>query len=162
MNVSSVKEREQYPTPEFRNLLTTTKRLRREISRLGTVGFNKVSYNRLLKGLDSLEESLDVHFKEIYDLERTLVDVASTHLTEKQKKLLIWITENHSEDAIYTTLIELMSEKLGIPRSTVRWNLRRLREKGIISAGDKMNKGIPVRLTEKGQIVVEYIELDVF
>lgn len=162
MNVSSVKEREPYPTPEFRNLLTTTKRLRREISRLGAVGFDEVSYNRLLKNLDALEESLDVNFKQLHDLERTLVDFASTHLTKKQKKLLIWITENYSEDTVYTTLIELMSEELGIPRSTVRWNLRGLREKGLISAGDKENKGIPVRLTEKGQIAVEYIVLGVF
>ena len=157
MTVSSAEERDFYPTSELRNLLTTTKRLRREVTRLGVRGADTVSYNRLLKNLDALEESLNVHFKELYVLERALMAAASTRLTKKQQMLLRWLAEDYREEAIYTALIERMSEDLSIPKSTVRWNLRGLREAGLIRAGDKENKGIPVRLTERGRIMAEYV-----
>jgi len=54
-------------------------------------------------------------------------------------------------------LIERLSRELGVPRSTVRWNLRGLRETGLIRAGDKENKGIPVELTYMGRVMSEYI-----
>ena len=160
MTVSSAEEQDFYPTPESRNLLTTTKRLRREISSLGMSGIDIVSYHRLLKNVDALEESLDVHFKELYALERALMAAASMRLTKKQRMLLRWLAEDYGEETVYTTLIERVSGELNIPKSTVRWNLRGLREAGLIMAGDKENKGIPVRLTEKGRIMVEYVTMD--
>ena len=161
MTVSSAEERDFYPTPEFKNLLTTAKRLRREVSRLGVRVADNVSFNRLLKNLDALEESLNVHFKELYALERALM-AASTRLTKKQRMLLRWLAEDYGGGEVYTAIIERISEDLSIPKSTVRWNLRGLREAGFIRAGDKDNKGIPVRLTERGRIMAESVEMDVF
>ena len=43
------------------------------------------------------------------------------------------------------------------PKSTVRWNLRGLRDAGLIRAGDRENKGIPVGLTELGRLMADYI-----
>lgn len=157
MTVSSAEERDFYPTPEFKNLLTTAKRLRREISRLGARVADNVFYNRLLKNLDDLEESLNVHFKELYALERALMAAVSTRLTKKQRMLLMWLAEDYRGGVVYTALIERISEDLSIPKSTVRWNLRGLREAGFIRAGDKDNKGIPVRLTERGRIMAESV-----
>ena len=118
-----------------------------------------ISYNRLLKSLDALEESLRVHFKELYALERALMAAASMRLTRKQRLMLRWLVENYRGEEVYTSLIERISEDLGIPKSTVRWNLRGLREAGLIRAGDRENKGIPVRLTERGRMVAEYVSL---
>jgi len=118
-----------------------------------------ISYNRLLKSLDALEESLRVHFKELYALERALMAAASMRLTRKQRLMLRWLVENYRGKEVYTSLIERISEGLGIPKSTVRWNLRGLREAGLIRAGDRENKGIPVRLTERGRMVAEYVSL---
>ena len=161
MTVSSAEERDFYPTPEFKNLLTTAKRLRREVSRLGVRMADNVSYNRLLKNLDALEGSLNVHFKELYALERALM-AASTRLTKKQRMLLRWLAEDYEGGEVYTALIERISEELSIPKSTVRWNLRGIREAGFIRAGDKENKGIPVRLTERGRIMAESVVMDAF
>jgi len=160
VTVSSAEEPEFYPTPELRNLLSAAKNLRREIHRIGARVDDTISYNRLLKNLDALEESLSVHFREVHVLDRVLETTASTHLTRKQRMLLRWLSEEYREETVYTTLIERMSEDLSIPKSTVRWNLRGLREAGLIRAGDKENKGIPARLTDMGRIVAEYVAMD--
>lgn len=160
MTVSSADEPNFYTTPELRNLLMATKRLRIEISRLGVRVDDTISYNRLLKNMDALEESLSIHFKEIQMLERVLETTASTRLTKKQRMLLRWLSEEYSEETVYTTLIERISKDLTIPKSTVRWNLRGLREAGLIRAGDRENKGIPARLTDKGRILAEYVAMN--
>jgi len=160
VTVSSTDENEFYPAPELRNLLTTARRLRTGVYRLGLREADAVSYNRLLKDLDALEESISVHFKELHALERALVAAMSTRLTRKQRMLLRWLAEEYEDEAVYTALIERVSEELSIPRSTVRWNLRGLREAGLIRAGDRENKGIPVRLTDRGRIMVEHVARD--
>lgn len=157
MTVSSSEELDFYPTPESRNLLTAAKRLRLEAARLGVVVSNHISYNRLLKNLDALEESLNIHFKELYEMERDLMAVTSRRLTEKQRRLLRWLAESYREEAVYTALIEMISEEMGMPKSTVRWNMRKLREAELIRAGDRLNKGVPVRLTEKGRMLAEFV-----
>jgi len=159
VTVSSAEEPDFYPTPEFRNLLTTAKRLRREVARLEVGASDAIFYNRILKEVDALQVSLNVHFKELSTLERALTAAASSRLTKKQRMLLRWLAEDYREEGVYTALIERMSEILNIPRSTVRWNLRGLREMGLIRAGDRENKGIPVSLTERGRIVAEYVAL---
>ena len=156
MSVSSSEELEFYPIPEFKNLLSKTQQLRREVTGLGVMRDDATHYERLLKSLDDLEESLYSHFKELHGLERDLLSVASTRLTKKQCILLRWLLENYSEDLVYTTLIDRVSEDLHIAKSTVRWNMRGLRDSGLIQAGDKEDKGIPVRLTEKGILMSDY------
>lgn len=157
MTVSSVEERDFYNTPRLRDLLSKTRRIRREVTRLGGLVADATSYNRLLKNLDDLEETLSVHFKELFGFERDLMTVASTRLSGKQRMLLRWLSNNYHGEAVYTTLIERMSDELGIPRSTVRWNMGRLREAGLIRAGDRLNKGVPVVLTARGTIMAEYV-----
>lgn len=157
MNVSSADGHNFYPTPEFGKLLTTAKRLRRDVIRLRRVGTDTISYNSLLKNIDALEESLKVHFEEIFTLERAFTATASTRLTKKQRRMLRWLLEKYRDEVVYTTLIDRLSEDLSIPKSTVRWNLRGLRDAGLIIAGDKENKGIPAGLTGMGKIVADYI-----
>lgn len=83
---------------------------------------------------------------------------ASTKLTEKQRTILQWLTLHEIEDIVYTNLIKQLSTELDIPESTVRWNLRGLRDAELINAGTKENKGVPVSLTMMGRIMSSYVE----
>ena len=153
MNVSSGAKAGIYTTPELKNLLQSMNDLKREISRFGKGNPDRISYNRLLKNVDSLEESLRTHFRELNAFEETLASASSRRLTRKQRLMLRWLSDGYGEDTIYTSLIERLSEDLCIPRSTVRWNLQGLREANLIRAGDRENKGVPVELTDAGRMM---------
>ena len=111
-----------------------------------------------MESLEVIRESLVLHSKEIYVMEQALMAAASSRLTRKQQALLRWIASGECEPSVYTVLIDRYSEDRGIPRSTVRWNLRGLRGAGLIVAGDMENKGVPVILTEMGQTLANYLE----
>jgi len=161
VTVSSIDEDRIFSgAPEFRNLLIATRRIRRDLIRLGRQPSATPVVNRVIKSVDDLEQSLKIHFDELYYLEREIVSVTSTRLTRKQLAMLRWMAGNYREDMVYTNLIERISEVMGLPRSTVRWNMRGLRDAGLISAGDKDTKGVPVRLTERGSIILEYAVTD--
>ncbi len=119
---------------------------------------NTVLYRKVLESLEVIKESLIIHSKELFGIEQALINEASRHLTEKQQRLLQWIAKRDGEDYVYTSLIDMFSIETKIPKSTVRWNLRGLRESGLILAGDKENKGIPVTLTDMGKTLAECLE----
>ena len=131
--------------------------LKREVSRFGKGNPDRISYNRLLKNVDSLEESLRTHFRELNTFEEALASASSRRLTRKQRLMLRWLSEGYGEATIYTSLIDQLSEDLGLPKSTVRWNLQGLREANLIRAGDRENKGVPVELTDAGRIMASVV-----
>lgn len=157
MSVSSPNKDEFYPPPELKNVMTAAENLMSEFSMNWVGRENTSSYRRIREQLETLRESLILHYKEYYSMEQALLEASWSRLTEKQRAILGWFSENYSEEAVYTVLIERLSRELGVPRSTVRWNLRGLRETGLIRAGDKENKGIPVELTYMGRVMSEYI-----
>ena len=159
MNVSSSDKNDFYPTPELKNVLNATNDLHSVITRSWAGERDTTLYSRVMENLEAIRESLILHSKEIYGMEQALMAAASSRLTEKQQALLRWIAGREDEFCVYTVLIDLYSVELRMPKSTVRWNLRGLREAGLIVAGDKENKGIPVTLTEMGQILADYLEL---
>jgi len=110
-----------------------------------------------MENLNDLYENLINHYKESYAKEQALIAAASTSYTEKQRTLIKWLSRRYDEDTIYTVLIERLSKKMDIPKSTVRWNLRGLREAGLILAGDRNNKGVNVELTDMGRLMAEYL-----
>ena len=73
-------------------------------------------------------------------------------ISVKQLKYLSKIEENSG--LLYYQLVDKLSVEQQIPKSTVRWNLNKLRDAGMIIAGDKNSKGVPVKLTEKGRITL--------
>lgn len=78
-------------------------------------------------------------------------------LIKKQLKVkqLRYLPEvNKNSGLLYYQLIDKISCDQCIPKSTVRWNLEKLRESGMIVAGNKEVKGVPVRLTEKGKLAL--------
>ena len=116
------------------------------------------AYRRVMENLEAIQEAVTVHYKEFAVLERDLVAAAASGMTDKQRMLLTWLSENHMDGVVYTVLIERLFNALNIPKSTIRWNLRGLRETGFIRAGDRENKGIPVDLTEMGRLVMDYLQ----
>ncbi len=152
MNVSSGGKAGFYPTPEFKNIVQSLRELRREVRNFGRTQSNPAGIDRLVKNVDSLEESLREHYSEMSAMEGALEAASERRLTEKQKAMLRVVSTIQGE-TIYTSLIDRVSEEMGIPRSTVRWSLKGLRDSGLISAGDRDNKGVPVRLTEAGRVM---------
>jgi biotin-(acetyl-CoA carboxylase) ligase len=102
---------------------------------------------------------LEIAFRQIEDsfseLERSINALALMRLTEKQQSILKWLCGNSKQNTVYTRMIEAVSKEFKIPESTARWNLKILREVALLEAGDRNNKGIPVRLTEAGRIALE-------
>jgi len=85
-------------------------------------------------------------FGEIFDV------LAKKRISIKQLEYLFQVEENTG--LLYSQLIHKLSAEHQIPRSTVRWNLKRLRDAGMMIAGDKNTKRVPVRLTERGRIAL--------
>lgn len=82
---------------------------------------------------------------------RMFLKWASAHLTKRQKELLFYIYANCKEEKTLTSLARELSEKLEMPLSTVKWNLRALRNYELLEAGDKDSKNKPCRLTRAGE-----------
>jgi DNA-binding MarR family transcriptional regulator len=156
VSVTSSLKADFYITPEFRNFIESLNDLKTEIRRFGKTNTNAISYNRLRKNVDDLEESLRRHYLEWDALNQMLQTASERKLTDKQRAMLQIISEADGSQ-LYTTLIDRLSVEMGIPQSTVRWNLKGLRDVGLIQAGDRDNKGIPVRLTEKGRIMMRLV-----
>ncbi len=93
--------------------------------------------------------------KKIEAVMEVLEALAKKRITMKQLNLLSKIEEN--EGLLYYRLVDKVSQEQKLPKSTVRWNLTKLREAGLIVAGDKKSKGVPVELTEKGRIALSAI-----
>jgi len=86
-----------------------------------------------------------------------LVDLMiKKRLSIKQLKYLAKVKEN--DGLLFYQLVNKLSNELHLPKSTVKWNLSRLRESGMIVAGSKSVKGVPVRLTEKWKITLLIME----
>lgn len=124
---------------------------------LGRDASNPKPYDMMLRSLHILEESLRAQIESLKELERELASLASLGLTGKQRGLLRWLAERYEGGLNYTALIARLSEEMGIPSSTIRWNLRNLRDRGLIVAGNRENKGIPVKLTRKGRLIAEQL-----
>ncbi|MEM0285712.1 MAG: hypothetical protein QXI49_01670 [Candidatus Methanomethylicaceae archaeon] len=90
-------------------------------------------------------------------LEESLKKICSRVLTDIQKKILLHIMENEHSELTISGYVKEISELLKIPESTVKWNLRLLRDLQFIEGGTIYRKGIPVKLTYSGLIVAEEI-----
>ncbi len=60
-------------------------------------------------------------------------------------------------DLTVTALADLVSRSSSIPYSTVKWNLRSLREMGLLTGGDMRSKGEPARLTPEALMLADYL-----
>jgi len=91
------------------------------------------------------------------DIYRAIVLFGVKKLTIKQKELLIYLYK-HGKAKTLTYLAKKYSEETGMSYSTVKWNLRELRDLNLITGGDIKSKGEVVRLTKAGEIVAKHIK----
>ncbi|WXG40775.1 MAG: helix-turn-helix domain-containing protein [Candidatus Freyarchaeum deiterrae] len=104
--------------------------------------------------------SLKKNFLKEFSLLREGIEkLASIALTKKQKEILMYIS-NLEDTTVFTRLAEEIAEKFEMPKSTARWNLKRLKKAGLITAGNKENKGVPVLLTYIGKMVARKVYTD--
>ncbi|MFW9927720.1 MAG: hypothetical protein ACFFDM_13305 [Candidatus Thorarchaeota archaeon] len=63
-------------------------------------------------------------------------------------------------DMTLTALADMVSRRSAVPYSTVKWNLRSLKDMGLLTGGDLNNKGQFAGLTVEAQMLVDYLERD--
>ncbi len=61
-------------------------------------------------------------------------------------------------DLTVTSLADLVSRKSDVPYSTAKWNLRSLKEMGLLTGGDLNCKGELANLTREAQMLAEYLD----
>jgi hypothetical protein len=61
-------------------------------------------------------------------------------------------------DLTMTALADLVSRRSNVPYSTAKWNLRSLREMGLLTGGNSNCKGEHARLTREAQMLADYFE----
>ena len=85
---------------------------------------------------------------------RMFIRMASSVLTPLQKVLLVEARAREGLGLTLTALAKAISAEKGIPLSTLKWNLRRLRELGLITRRGKRGRR-PYALTTAGRILAE-------
>jgi DNA-binding MarR family transcriptional regulator len=104
-----------------------------------------------------IDENLSFSLLETISILRNVSKLLiTTNLSQKQFELLLTLREN--EGLLYYQVVQSISSEQGIPASTVRWNLNKLRNADLVIAGDKDNKGIPMQLTSSGRLIASLYE----
>ena len=126
-----------------------------------TGGITK-STNELFFELDNIDLSLlnNIDYKAMFSIVmRSFVRLAQFRLSTKQKLLLKKSkTLLSSRKMTLTSLAEYLSTELNLAHSTVKWNLRALRDVGLLKGGDVNEKGINAELTLAGALLVESLD----
>lgn len=112
---------------------------------------NKFSQENAGTIVELLRTTIECASEKILALEEVLETLTKKRLNMKQLELLLKIEQN--EGLLYYQLVNKLSQEQGLPESTVRWNLNRLRDAKMVVTGDKSNKGVAVKLTRKGKMV---------
>ncbi|MFW9868383.1 MAG: hypothetical protein ACFFEL_02040 [Candidatus Thorarchaeota archaeon] len=78
------------------------------------------------------------------------------------QKLVLRLSRNllRYHDLSLTGLADMVSRRSAVPYSTVKWNLRSLKDMGLLTGGDLNNKGQFAFLTVEAQMLVDYLERD--
>ena len=61
-------------------------------------------------------------------------------------------------DLTVTALADLVSRRFDVPYSTAKWNLRSLKDMGLLTGGDLNCKGKSVSFTREAQMLAEYFD----
>ncbi len=85
------------------------------------------------------------------------IRMAMEKLTPLQKALLAEALRKERSGLTLTGLARELSSELGMPLSTVKWNLARLRDLGLIIGGDGRSRGRPFRLSAAGRALAKAI-----
>jgi len=83
--------------------------------------------------------------------------IALEKLSPTQKTILVRALDKEGSGLTLTGLARALSAEMSIPLSTVKWNLSRLRELGLIIGGDGETRGKPFRLSRAGKALAKAI-----
>ena len=85
--------------------------------------------------------------------------LADARLSDMQKQVLRKSHEllKHHELTL-TALADQVSRTSTVPYSTVKWNLRSLKDMGLLTGGDLSCKGQLACLTQEAQMLADYLE----
>jgi len=61
-------------------------------------------------------------------------------------------------DLTVTALADLVSRRSNVPYSTAKWNLRSLKEMGLLTGGNSHRKGEHASLTREAQMLADYFD----
>ncbi len=89
----------------------------------------------------------------------TLLQLADARLSATQK-LVLTIAHGllKNSDLTVTALADQVSRRSDIPYSTAKWNLRALKEMGLLKGGDVCSKGENACLTSEARMLADYFE----
>lgn len=119
-----------------------------------TVKLCHTEVNAFLRSCSEREVSTNFH-----SLLASFLQLAEARLSDTQKLVL-----RTSRDLLrfnefsLTGLADVVSRRSGVPYSTVKWNLRSLKDMGLLTGGDLNNKGQFASLTDEARMLVEYLE----
>lgn len=114
-----------------------------------TIVFIKEDYD---EEQDEITKVLEHGSAKLRCLLRALEILTSSILSKKQLEYLLMVQKH--EGLLYYKLVQKLSLEHGLPSSTVRWNLNKLRDAKLIVAGDRNKKGVPVKLTREAGLIV--------
>jgi DNA-binding transcriptional ArsR family regulator len=88
-----------------------------------------------------------------------LLQLANARLSGTQKTVLMMAHRLLKDnDLTVTALADHVSRRSAVPYSTVKWNLRSLKEMGLLKGGNMCCKGENASLTFEAQILADFFE----
>lgn len=73
-------------------------------------------------------------------------------LNELQRTLLFLVF--YFQGLTFSRAVREISKMLGIPESTIKWNLRKLRDQGYVICGNKEERYVPIKVSREGMKVL--------
>jgi len=90
-------------------------------------------------------------------LQTAFFQLAEARMSDTQKTVLKLSRQLLKfNDLSVTALADLVSRRSKVPYSTTKWNLRSLKEMGLLTGGDEHRKGERARLTREAQMLADY------
>ncbi len=119
-----------------------------------TIKLSHTEVNAFLRSFSEREVSTTYQ-----SLLASFLQLADARLSDAQKLVLRMSREllRHN-DMTLTALADMVSRRSAVPYSTVKWNLRSLKDMGLLTGGDLNNKGQFASLTVEAQMLVDYLE----
>jgi hypothetical protein len=85
--------------------------------------------------------------------------LAEARMSDTQKQVLRMSHELLKyHELSMTALADLVSRRSAVPYSTCKWNLRSLKNMGLLTGGDLESRGQLARLTLEAQMLADYLE----
>ena len=92
-------------------------------------------------------------------LATSFFSLADARLSDTQKQVLRMSHELLKyHDVTLTALADQVARRSTVPYSTVKWNLRSLKNMGLLSGGTLSSKGQLACLTPEAQMLADYLE----